>query len=85
MGVFDAFAANILRGEPLIADGREGINGLTISNSMHMSAWTGKTVEVAELDHEAYYEELMKRVATSRRKTTTANATAGDMDGTFGS
>ena len=85
MGVFDAFAANILRGEPLIADGREGINGLTISNSMHLSAWTGKTVEVADLDHDIYYEELMKRVATSRRKTTVAGNTAGDMDGTFGS
>ncbi|MBQ9086438.1 MAG: Gfo/Idh/MocA family oxidoreductase [Clostridia bacterium] len=85
MGVFAAFAAHILRGEPLIADGREGINGLTISNSMHLSAWTGKTVDVASFDHELFYEELMKRVATSRRKTTVATATVGNMDSTFGS
>ena len=85
MGVFAAFAAHILRGEPLIANGREGINGLTISNSMHLSAWTGKTVDVATFDHDLYYEELMKRVATSRRKTVSANTATADMDGTFGS
>lgn len=84
MGVFRAFAANILRGEPLIADGREGINGLTLSNSMHLSAWTGTTVDVATFDHEKYYEELMKRVKTSRGKSNVVTATAEDMDKTFG-
>ena len=84
MGVFRAFAANILRGEPLIADGREGINGLTLSNSMHLSAWTGTTVDVATFDHEKYYEELMERVKTSRGKSNVATATAEDMDNTFG-
>ena len=84
MGVFRAFAANILRGEPLIADGREGINGLTLSNSMHLSAWTGTTVDVATFDHEKYYEELMKRVKTSRGKSNVVTATAEDMDNTFG-
>ena len=85
MGVFRAFAAHILRGEPLVADGREGINGLTISNAMHLSAWTNSDIEVASLDHDLFEAELMKRVATSRRKTVTAGATAADMDNTFGS
>ena len=85
MGVFAAFAANILRGEPLVADGREGINGLTISNAMHLSAWTGKEIDLSSFDHDLYYEELMKRVATSRCKETTAGATAADMSNTFGS
>ena len=85
MGVFAAFAAHILRGEPLVADGREGINGLTISNAMHLSSWTGKTIDVASFDHDLFYEELMKRVATSRLKETTAGATAADMSNTFGS
>ena len=31
VGVMNAFAAAILRGEPLVADGREGVNGLTLS------------------------------------------------------
>ena len=35
-GVLKAFAANILRGEPLVAGGEEGINGLTLSNAMHL-------------------------------------------------
>ena len=38
-GVLNAFAANILRGEPLVADGREGIRGLMLSNAMHLSSW----------------------------------------------
>ena len=66
-GVFRAFAGAILRGEPLIAGGEEGINGLTLSNAMHLSAFLGKPVEIP-YDEDLYYEELMKRVATSRRK-----------------
>ena len=31
VGATNAFAAHILRGEPLVAEGVEGINGLTIS------------------------------------------------------
>ncbi len=67
-GVLNAFAAHILHGTPLVAGGEEGINGLTISNAMHLSSWLGKMVDIP-FDDELYYEELMKRVATSRRKT----------------
>ena len=67
-GVVNAWGAAILRNEPMIADGREGIKGLTISNAMHLSAFTGKTVEIP-FDEDLFYDELMKRVATSRRKT----------------
>ena len=80
-GVLNAFAANILRGEPLVADGREGINGLTISNAMHLSAWTGGEVKIP-FDEDLYYEELMKRVATSRRKVE-VEAQVGDTEGTY--
>ena len=66
-GVLNAWAGAILRGEPLIARGEEGINGLTISNAMHLSAWTGKEVELP-IDDEQFYELLMERVKTSRRK-----------------
>ena len=34
---------------------------------MHLSAWLGKTVELP-FDEELYYNELMKRVATSKNK-----------------
>ena len=80
-GVLNAFAARILRGEPLIADGREGINGLTISNAMHLSAWTGKEVDIP-FDEKLFYDELMKRVATSRRKVDVSSVVA-NTEGTY--
>ena len=83
-GVMNAFASAILHGTPLVAEGVEGINGLSISNAMHLSAWTDKTIEIANLDHELFYEELMKRVANSKRKTNVKEVFARDMDDTYG-
>ena len=80
--VLKAFAAAILRDEPMTADGTEGINGLTLSNAMHLSAWLNKDIEIATFDDELYYNELMKRVATSRRKTD-VKATVNDTSGTY--
>ena len=82
-GVMNAFASAILHGTPLVAEGVEGIKGLSLSNAMHLSSFTGKTVEIDKLDHELFYEELMKRVATSRRKVNVTEAVAGDMSDTF--
>lgn len=81
-GVLKAFAAAILRDEPMTADGTEGINGLTLSNAMHLSAWLNKDIEIATFDDELYYNELMKRVATSRRKAD-VKATVNDTSGTY--
>jgi hypothetical protein len=67
-GVLNAFADAILHGGELVARGEEGIRGLTLSNAMHLSAFMGKPVEIP-FDDDLYYEELMKRVRTSRRKT----------------
>ncbi len=66
-GVLNAFAARILRGEPLVAEGKEGIRGLTLSNAMHLSSWLGKPVEIP-FDEELFLRELDKRRANSRRK-----------------
>lgn len=68
VGVLNAFAANILRGEPLIAAGQEGIRGLTLSNAMHLSGWLGRTVDLP-LDEDLFLAELNKRRAASRHKT----------------
>lgn len=70
VGVLNAWGGAILRGEPLVAGGEEGINGLTVSNAMHLSQWLGKTIELP-FDEDLYYEELMKRVATSKKKKVT--------------
>lgn len=67
VGVMKAFAANILRGEPLIAQGTEGIRGLTLSNAMHLSSWLNRAVEIP-FDEELYLAELNKRRATSVQK-----------------
>lgn len=80
-GVFQAFAGAVLRGEPLIAGGEEGINGLTLSNAMHLSAFLGRPVEIP-FDEHLYREELMKRVAVSRRKTP-SKAVFSDTEGTY--
>ena len=82
VGVVNAWGGAILRGTPLVADGREGINGLTLSNAMHLSAFTGQKVTLP-LDEELYYDELMKRVATSRRKKGGA-AVFADTSNTYG-
>jgi predicted dehydrogenase len=66
-GVINAWGGAILRGEPMVADGREGIHGLTISNAMHLSSWLNQAVQLP-LDDELFHQELMKRVATSKRK-----------------
>ena len=83
VGVINAFGGAILRGEPLVADGREGIAGLTLSNAMHLSSWLGKTIELP-FDEDLYYEELMKRVATSRKKEVTKSVVA-DIESSYGS
>ena len=83
-GVTRAFASAILHGTPLVADGREGINGLTISNAMHLSSFLGEEIDVPTFDHALYREELMKRVATSRRKTNVLNVVTADMSATYG-
>ncbi len=75
VGVINAWGGAILRGEPLIAKGSEGIHGLTLSNAMHLSAFTGKTVELP-FDGEEYYKELQKRIAESKKKETVVEITA---------
>ena len=77
-GVLNVWAEAILTGTPLVADGKEGIHGLTLSNAMHLSAFLGKEVTIP-FDEELYYQELMKRVATSRRKET-ASVFVNDRD-----
>ena len=68
IGVLNAFAGNILRGEPLVADGREGIRGLTLSNAMHLSSWLKRPVEIP-FDEDLFLAELDKRRQNSRKKT----------------
>ena len=64
-GVINAFAAHLLRGEPLIAEAEDGLRALELSNAIHLSGWTGKRVGIPA-DREAFNRELEKRIATSQ-------------------
>ena len=66
-GVLKAFAGRILRGAPLIAEGSEGVNGLTLSNAMHLSSWLDVTVKLP-LDEDLFLSELTKRRSLSPKK-----------------
>ena len=64
-GIMRNFAAAVLRGEKLLAPGEEGIHGLTISNAIHLSAWTGEMVDLNNFPHERFYELLQEKVRNS--------------------
>ena len=67
VGVMKAFAGKILNGTPLVAEGEEGIHGLTLSNAMHLSSWLKKEIELP-FDEELFLSELDKRRVASRKK-----------------
>lgn len=75
--VVNAFAAAILRGEPLIANGVEGLRETTLSNAIYLSDWLGKTVELP-FDEKLYERELKKRVKHSKLRTVKKAENEGD-------
>ncbi len=56
-GVLCAFADHILNGGSLVARGEEGINGLMLSNAMHLSSWLEQTVSLP-IDEDLFLEKL---------------------------
>ena len=82
-GVLRAFAGAVLRGEKLVADGVEGIRGLTLSNAMHLSSWLNKTVEIP-FDEDLFLQELNQRRVNSKHKENVCEATF-DTRGSYGS
>lgn len=83
VGVLRAFAANILRGEPLVAAGEEGINGLMLSNAMHLSSWLGRPVTLP-VDEDLFLEKLNELRQNSKKKENVRETTF-DTSGTYGS
>ncbi|PXV86266.1 putative dehydrogenase [Lachnotalea glycerini] len=81
IGVMKAFAGKILHGTPLVADGSEGINGLMLSNAMHLSSWLKKTVEIP-FDEEVFLVELNKLRVNSKFKKTVKETTF-NTEGTY--
>ena len=67
VGVMNAFADKILGKGELVAPGREGINGLMLSNAMHLSSWTDETVTLP-VDEDRFLALLNERRAKSKKK-----------------
>lgn len=82
-GVMRAFASHILRGTPLVAEGKEGINGLRLSNAFHLSSWLNKEIELP-FDEDLFLQELNKRRAGSKAKKAVEEVTFST-EGTYGS
>ena len=60
-GIMENFCQSVLTGVPLYADGLEGINGLEISNAIHLSDWTdGDWVDVP-VDEERFCALLKEK------------------------
>ena len=71
------FALAILNGKPLLAPGIEGINGLTISNAIHYSAWTNGWADLKDFPHDDFYKLLQERIASSTVVKEERQVTAG--------
>ena len=64
-GILRNFAQALINGTKLLSPGEEGINGLTISNAMHLSAWTGEIVSLKDFPDDRFYALLQERVNNS--------------------
>jgi len=81
-GITKNFVNAILNGEPLLAAGVEGIQGVQLANAMLLSAWIDDWVSIP-LDHDLYYEKLQERIKNSKSAKDASVQTVLDVNGTF--
>lgn len=72
----------ILKGEPLVAPGEEGIKSLMLSNAMLLSSWTDSTIELP-IDEELFYEKLKERIDSSTYQKPEAGGKTLETEGSF--
>ena len=82
-GIFKDFTKVLSEGGKLLAPGEEGILGLTISNAIHYSAWTGKTVDVKNFDDEGFYNILQEKIKNSTVDKSNIEQKVSDTTGTY--
>lgn len=82
-GVMRAFAEAVMNGTELVAEGCEGIYGLSISNAMHLSSWLKRPVSLP-IDEDLFLDELNRRRKSSAKKSKVSEVTF-DLNGTYGS
>ncbi len=83
VGIFKNVTNALINGTELLAPGYEGINGLTISNAIHYSAWTGKTVDVKNFPHNEFYDILQEKIANSTMVKKVGETTNADTEGSY--
>ncbi|SHH42333.1 Gfo/Idh/MocA family protein [Clostridium grantii] len=64
VGIMQNFVDAIMDNKEQLAPGVEGINGLTISNAIHLSSWTDNWVTLP-LNEDLFYEKLQEKIETS--------------------
>ena len=64
-GILQNFANAILKGEPLISPGPDGLCELTISNAAYLSQWKGNAAIPVPFDEAEFDAELAKRAEKS--------------------
>ena len=74
-GVLQSWAQAILGNGKCVADGREAISSVILSDAMYLSAFTGQSVTLP-FDDSLYVKELEKRVAASKKRQPAANPLA---------
>ncbi len=62
MIVMENFARHILYGEPLLAPGSDGINGVALANAILLSDWLGREITMP-VDEDLYLAELNRHIA----------------------
>ena len=82
VGIFKDFANAVLNGTKLLAPGEEGIYGLTISNAIHLSAWTGEMIDVKNFPDEKFYDMLQDKIKNSTHVKTVRDVGNVDISGT---
>ena len=84
--IIENFSKHIQNGDPLLAPGRDGIFGLSISNAIHLSNYKNDWVDVGtEKAEDEFLEYLNALRRNSRRKDGGGDFGAESLEGTFGS
>jgi len=81
VGIMQDWVNAIQKGTKMLAPGEDGINGLLISNAMHLSSWTDSWVDIP-FNEDLFYEKLQEKIRNSKFQKKT-NENTLDTSGTY--
>lgn len=76
LAILQNFADAILRGEKLIAPGKEALWELTVSNAAYLSSWLHQKIDLP-IDAARFEQELQKHIAAEKEEHREAGDSAG--------